>query len=374
VGLVFVGVAAVACQLVSTTRAASGLSAAALALAFLASGLGNMAGTVDEAGLSTASAWPAWLSPMGWGQQVRPFGDAVVWPLGLGVAALAGLLGLALLLAERRDIGRGMWSERRGPAHAPRSLPSPAGLTWRLQRTVLASWAVGMALFGLIFGSMSEQIRNGDFAAADWAPQTGGTDVVLDAFLTSMVQIGGMFVAVYAVQVLLRMRVDETGGTLEPLLATAVTRTGWAGGHLLNAVAGSVLLLLLYGLGMGLTAGRVLDQPGPLLRELTVGSLLQLPGVLVMGAVVVAAVGLVPRWAAAVSWSVLVVAWILGPMFGPALDLPAWLQDLSPFSQVPQVPATDPDAGPVVALVAVAVVLAATGVTALRRRELLLPA
>jgi ABC-2 type transport system permease protein len=332
-----------------------------------------MLGTVDEAGLSTASAWPTWLSPMGWGQQVRPFGDATVWPLALGVAALAGLLGLAFVLAERRDTGRGMWSERAGTAHAAATLLSPTGLAWRLQRNVLASWTVGMVLFGLIFGSMSEQIREGDFDAADWAPRTGGTDVVLDAFLTSMVQIGGMFVAVYAVQVLLRMRVDETGGTLEPLLATAVSRTGWLMGHLANAVAGSVLLLLGYGFAMGLTAARVLDD-GTRLGELTVGSLLQLPGVLVIAAVVVAAVGLVPRWAAPVSWSVLIVAWILGPMFGPALDLPTWLQDLSPFSQVPQVPATDPTLAAPSVLVALAIGLGYAGLVVLRRRTLLLPA
>jgi ABC-2 type transport system permease protein len=96
--------------------------------------------------------------------------------------------------------------------------------------------------------------------------------------------------------------------------------------------------------------------------------------VLVKGAVVVAAVGLVPRRAATVSWSVLIVAWVLGPMFGPALELPTWLQDLSPFSQVPQVPATDPTAVPVVALVAVALALAVAGMSVLRRRPLLLPA
>ena len=37
--------------------------------------LGNMLGTVDSAALRVTSAWPAWLSPIGWGQQMRPFAD-----------------------------------------------------------------------------------------------------------------------------------------------------------------------------------------------------------------------------------------------------------------------------------------------------------
>ena len=34
------------------------------------------------------SAWPAWLSPIGWGQQTRPFGGGHWWPLLIAVAAL----------------------------------------------------------------------------------------------------------------------------------------------------------------------------------------------------------------------------------------------------------------------------------------------
>ena len=78
VGLVWVGVAAVTCQISSTTRGAAGIAAGALGVAFALSGIGNMLGTVDEAGLRVTSAWPAWLSPIGWGQQTRPFGGGAL--------------------------------------------------------------------------------------------------------------------------------------------------------------------------------------------------------------------------------------------------------------------------------------------------------
>ena len=94
-GIVFAGVAAVAVQIFSTTRGASGFAAAVLGLAFVVSGVGNMLGQADASGLRLESAWPAWLSALGWGQQMRPFGGDSWWPLGLFLIAFIVLAGAA---------------------------------------------------------------------------------------------------------------------------------------------------------------------------------------------------------------------------------------------------------------------------------------
>ena len=85
VGVAFTGVAAVTSQLASTTRGATGLAGAGLGVSFMLAALGNMLGTVDSAALRVTSAWPAWLSPIGWGQQMRPFADNMWWPSVLAV-------------------------------------------------------------------------------------------------------------------------------------------------------------------------------------------------------------------------------------------------------------------------------------------------
>lgn len=374
VGLVWVGVAAVTCQLSSTTRGATGMAAAALGLAFALSGIGNMTGTVDRAGLRVTSAWPAWLSPIGWGQQTRPFGGAHWWPLLLAVVALGLLLAVAVALASRRDVGRGLWPERRGHPEASRALLSPAGLVWRLQRSAFAGWAVGLTMFGLIFGNLTQQIQGLQGSARDWWTTTGGTDQVVEAYQVSMIQMAGMFVAIYLVQVLLRMRVDETGGVLESVLASGVTRARWLGGHLVNAVAGSVALMVLFATSMGLTAGQVLGGTGTQVRELVWAGLVQVPGILVVGAAVVAVVCALPRWSVPAGWGILVATLVVGPMFGTGLDLPGWVRDLSPFTHSPKAPALDVTATPLVALTAVCLALIATALVALRRRNLVLPA
>jgi ABC-2 type transport system permease protein len=373
VGLVWVGVAAVTCQLTSTARGAAGIAAGALGVAFALSGIGNMIGTVDESGLRVTSAWPAWLSPIGWGQQTRPFGGAHWWPLLLALAALVLLLFGAVALASRRDVGRGVWPERAGRAGASRALLSPVGLVWRLQRGVFLGWAVALTLFGLIFGDLTEQIRGLEGQDQNWWTEVGGTNQVVGAYKVSIIQMAGMFVAIYLVQVLLRLRVDETGGSLESVLATGVSRTRWLGAYVVNAVLGSTALILVFSLSMALTAGQVLGGTATQTRELAWAGLVQLPGVLVLGTAVIVVVAVLPRWAVPVSWTILMLMLVVGPMFGPGLNLPAWVQDLSPFTHSPKAPAATVTAAPLLVLTLVCIGLAVTSLGILRRRDLQLP-
>jgi ABC-2 type transport system permease protein len=371
-GVVFAAVAAVTAQLSSTTRGASGLAAAVLGVAFAVSGLGNMLGHADAGGQRLVSAWPVWLSPLSWGQQMRPFGGDNPWPLGLFATAAVLLLAAASVLATQRDVGRGILADRRGNAVAAPSLLSPLGLLMRLQRAALLGWAAGLIGFGLIFGAVIEQVPTG--ATAEWYTRMGGSDQITDAYCASMLAMAGMTAALYAVQVMLRLRAEEADGRLEPILATAISRRRWLISHILNAGLGALLLLLVFATSMGLTAGLVLDDVPGELRTLLAGALVQLPGTMVIIGLVVAADALLPRWATVVSWTAVTAFILLGPLFGAAtFRLPRWAQDLSPFSHIPKVPAVEFAAIPVASLVALASVLAAAGLAAFRRRNLTLP-
>jgi ABC-2 type transport system permease protein len=373
VGVAFAGVAAVTTQLAASTRGASGLAAAVLGVAFLASGVGNMAGHEDASGVRVISAWPAWLSPIGWGQQMRPFGGDHWWPLGLVAVLFIGCVAVAVALAARRDVGHGMLQQHRGHAAASRALRSPVGLAWRLQRGALLGWAAGLLGFGLVMGGLVAQVRDVTGGARDWYLRMGGTDQLVSAYRASIMQMAAMAAAIYVVQVLLRMRAEEADGPLEPVLATAVSRRRWVAGHAFTALAGATILMLLFAAGAGLTAGRVLGNPVGEVRTLAGAGLVQLPGILVIGAVVVAAAGLLPRLAGAVSWAFLIASILIGPLFGPTFKLPQWVQDVSPFTHVPKAPAVPVTVAPVVALIAVLAALTVAGLMSLRRRNLALP-
>ncbi len=373
-GIVFAGVAAVTVQLSSTTRGASGFAAGVLGLAFVVSGVGNMLGHVDATGLRLVSAWPAWLSPLGWGQQMRPFGDDNWWPLALYGLAFVVLVGGAAMLSARRDVGSGILAQRRGHAEASLRLLSPFGLVWRLQRSALLGWTVAMAGFGLIFGAIIDEMKDLSGSAADWYARMGGSEHVLDAYRASIIEMAGMAVAIYAIQILLRMRAEEADGRLESVVAASVSRQRWLMSHVLNAVLGALLLLLVLSVSMGVAAGLVLGDLPAELRALIGAALVQLPAILLVAGVVTALTALLPRAAAALSWAVLLVAILLGPMFGAAtLQLPAWAQDISPFTHTPKLPAADLAALPVFSLIAIAAALLTVGLASFRHRNLQLP-
>jgi len=112
IGLAFAGVAAITVQVSERSRGATGLAAIAVGGAFLLSAAGNVLGSASSSGFVVHSAWPAWLSPIGWAQQMRPFGGDHWWILGLFAAWFAATVVTAFALEARRDVGRGMIPER----------------------------------------------------------------------------------------------------------------------------------------------------------------------------------------------------------------------------------------------------------------------
>ncbi|MGW5189334.1 ABC transporter permease [Kribbella sp. NPDC004138] len=374
VGIAFTGVAAVTSQLASTTRGAIGLAGAALGVSFMLAALGNMLGTVDSADLRVTSGWPAWVSPLGWSQQMRPFADDIWWPLGLAVLAMVALCSLAIVLVGRRDVGRGTWPERQGAAQASPALLSPTGLVWRLQRGALLGWIIGLLGFGLVFGALSDQIRGLQGEATEWYAGFGGDADLLGAYWASMMQMAGTVVGIYVVTLLLHLYRDEAQGELEAVLGTAVSRVRWLRAYAVNALAGAALLLLVFAAAMALTGGQVLGGTGPLLRDLIGAAVLQLPAIGVLAAAIVTVIMLLPRWSVGLSWALLVGSIVAGPMFGLSLGLPSWLLNLSPFTHVPNAPAVDPTAGPILGLCLAAGLLATAAAVSLRHRNLTLPA
>ena len=167
---------------------------------------------------------------------------------------------------------------------------------------------------------------------------------------------------------------NEAQGTLEPVLGAAVSRLRWLGAYAVNALAGAMLLFLLFAVAMGPTGGHVLGSTASLLSDLVGSALVQFPAIGVLGATVVVVVMLLLRWSVGLSWALVVGSIFVGPMFGPSLGLPTWLLNLSPYTHVPNVPAVALSVGSVVGLSLVCVVLATAGALLLRRRNLALPA
>jgi ABC-2 type transport system permease protein len=350
------------------------LAAAVVGLSFLLRAVGDSAGTVTRDGLYVESSWPSYLSPMGWIQQVRPFAEDTVLFLVPLAALFVALLVTAGFLTAHRDVGTGMLPVRPGPAQAPRSLRSPFGLAWRLQRASFVGWAAGILVLGLAFGAVADEVDDlvsGNADLEEVIAQLGGSQNLVDGYLSAIAGIFALLATGYVIQSLLRMRAEEAGGTLEPVLATAVSRARWVGAHVVSTVLGLAVLFLIAGAGMGFAYGIAAgDVAGETVRGVE-AVLVRVPAALVIGAVVVLLFGALPRLAVALSWAMLSVTFVVMQL-GAILDLPQIVLNASPFTHVPGVPAADVTVYPLVVLTLVALGVGGAGLLAFRRRDLAL--
>ncbi|ELP68745.1 ABC transporter permease [Streptomyces turgidiscabies] len=355
VGAVFATLTAIVAQFTESARLAKGLTGGLLGLAFVLRAAGDSATTDGSSPLT-------WVSPIGWLENVRPFADERWWVLGLFVGATALQGWLAYELAGRRDVGMGFLPTRPGPATG--RLGTAGALAWRLQRGTVLGWSIGFFAAGVAFGGLTKGAADlvGDNARTrEIIERMGGQSGIENAFLATMAGMFGMVAALYVVSSVLRLHAEETSQRAEPILANAVGRLRWVGGHLAIAFGGAVLILLLSGLGLALGYG---DDLGPVLAA----SLVQVPAVWVLGGLAVLLYGLSPQLAVG-AWGVagfaLLVGWI-----GPALDVPQGVLDLSPFGHLPKLPGGNLTWGPVLALTGVAAALVTAGLAGIRRRDM----
>ncbi|HET9650170.1 MAG TPA: ABC transporter permease [Microlunatus sp.] len=362
-GLAFTGVGAVVSQLTTSARAARGLGVLVLGVAFVLRAVGDTAGV--EPGVAT------WLSPIGWAQQVRPYAGNRWWLLLLPIALGVLLTGFAAVLVSRRDLGAGLIPARPGHARARRWLNSELALTWRLQRAALTGWLVGFAVLGLVMGQIVTNI--GDLLNTPVARQIvvalGGTEQLTDAFVDVALTMMAVIASGYGISAALRLSQEETSARGELVLGAPVGRLRWVGAHLLLAALGTAALILVAGLALGLAhAGQVQTATADVLSRDLLAALARVPAAWVLVGFTVALYG-VSRRAAPFAWGALVATFLIAEL-GPTLDLPDWVQKLSPYTHVPQVGATDVGAGTLLALLAIGAGFAAIGLIAIRRRDL----
>jgi len=360
-GIVFAAVAAFTAQLTESSRASTGAAIVVLAAAYVVR-------AVSDAGHGLQ--WLAWVSPMGWIAQIRPFGGNR-WSVAL-IAVVFAVVATAAAYAvlARRDLGAGLVRPRPGRARARASLRSPLALAWRLQRASLSGWLAGFVVLGFVLGGVASSV--GDVAdtpaARDLITKLGGVPGLTDAFLATEVGMLAIVAAAYGIQAAARTRAEETGLRVEPLLATAVTRSRLLAGHVIVALAGTTVLMAGFGVAAGLSYGAGIGAVGRGVGQMLAAGIAQLPAIWVLTAIVVALFGIVPRVTGG-GWVALVVFLILGE-FGAVLGLSQGVMDISPFAHSPRLPGGDVAPAPLAWLCAVALVLGVAGFVGFRRRDI----
>lgn len=362
VGVVFAGIAAITAQFAEFSRTANGIASAVLGVAFFLRAVGDSA---------TGIGWLSWLSPLGWATRLRPFAGEQWWVVLLLVGTDVVVTAIAYWLLPRRDVGMGIVPTRLGPPSAAPGLRSPLALAWRLHRGMLIGWLVGFAAGGALLGSMADGIGGligNNEQTQQIFQRMGGASAIVAAFLAVTANLLGMIASLYTVQATLRMRSEETAVRLEPLLATRTRRMSWAASHLVFSFLGSALMLAVAGTAAGLLHGLRAHDVGGQLPAVLGATMAQLPAVWVVAGIAVLVFGVAPK-AATAAWSVASLSLALA-LYGPILQLPQVVVDISPFTHIPKLPSAPLTMTPMLWLTGIALVALISGLAGFRRRDI----
>ena len=377
VGLLGVGIGALANELSPSSGAANGLGVAIFGVFYFIRIIGDVQTTwtpatgTDGIRYLTADGWGqtlSWFSPIAWGQKMDPWGANRWWPLLLSILLAALLVAIAWLIQARRDLGDSIAPERTGKANASAVLTKVWGLGARLQRGSMIAWFIGVFLFALIIGNviaaMNDLLRNSNMGGV---ANLHLTDNLLSVVSYLFMPLFGLVVAIFAAQSATLMRRDEAHGVLESQLGTSVGRVSWVLQRLAVTFVATVLLLALIGVAFGTSFDALVpgaNQTGPIIA----GMLAYIPACFTLVGLFVLGFGWWPRFSVAVTWIVISGLWII-MIIGLAVPIPEAVIKAMPFNATPKVPYDPMDWTPVLIMTLVAVVLIVVGLIGFRRRN-----
>ncbi len=358
----FAGVAAVTSQLAEVRRRAAAFAAGLLAISYVLRIVGNS---------TDGRSWVRWTTPLGWMDELKPFGDADLRALLPMLLVPVLLAAAAVELRRLRDTGGALLVADASRAPRLRLLGSPVAFAWRSNRAVLAGWIVGLGAYAAVMGALVGTMI--DWLAQDQQYQRALAALGLDAALTTLGFLAMMATALIvavALQVAWRMgaaRSEEESGRAEVILARPVSRLRWLGGHAALSLLGGALLTLTTGTALWL--GAVASSSDEISWDAAMRSVANgLPVVVLIGGLAVFSFGVLPRLTVAIPVIVTVVGYLL-TLLGPALHWPAWVLDLSPFSHLAWVPMAPWAATAGVVMTGIGLLLTAVGLLAFHRRD-----
>lgn len=360
IGLVSAGITALTVQLTESPRSATAYAGFVLAVAWVIRLIGDM---IQDYGSPLS-----WFSPLAWSQQTRPYVDGRWWPLllSLGLAILAASYGY--MLSGKRDIGAGIIANKPGAPTAAPWLKTSFSLALRLNRGSLMWWTIGLAALAFVLGTMGDEVADPEKMSADRVEMFGGSlETVFEGFLDVLALLIAILTSVMLTKGVSVMRQEESGGRVEPLLATAVSKSAWFTGYFMVLAAGALLMLVSSGLAMGSGAAIVMGDTSFILDSV-VTHLAFAPAVLVSLGLAYFLLGNAPRHLG-FSWIVVTFGVVSGFM-ARSLDLPTVVQKLSPFEHVGSPMIDGVSVVPTVILTAIGVTLLMLGYKGFQRRDL----
>lgn len=328
-GMMFGSFTLFCAQLASNSRGATTMSYGLLGLLYLLRAMTDV-----------QNVKYTWWTVFGWVEKVDPYGEnrvsPVLYMLGLAVVVLV----ITLAVSSERDLGSGLLPDRPGRSHASALLAGPVTLVFRLERTSMLAWFVGLAVYGVsmgtLFDTIGDMMTNSPMIAKilgpDAATAVGRTTTLqFAAMMSVMMAIGA---SVPAIATMLRLNGDERKGWLESIHARSVSRFHLFSAYTLVGLVTGLLTLFAgtFGMALGGQGAKHAFAISRLMRSFWAFA----PAVLVVIGIVAVLIGVLPRYQQ-IAWVIPIYA-VLSIYLGGLLDFPEWTKQLTPFGWINKVP------------------------------------
>ncbi len=360
-GLMFGAFTLLLAQLASNSRGATTMSYSLLGILYLLRAMTDV-----------QNVKYTWWTIFGWIEKIDPYGKNRVSPLYdmLGLAVVILLLTFAI--SSERDLGSGLLPDRPGRGHASPLLAGPTTLVFRLERTSMIAWFIGLAVYGTsmgtLFNTIGDMMNNSPMIAKIIGPAaaaSAGRTMTLQfaALMSVMMAIGA---SVPAIATMLRLNSDEQKGWLEAIHARSVSRLHLFGAYtIVGTVAGLLALFAgTFGMALGGQGAKHAFDISRIMRSFWGFA----PAVLVVIGIVAVVLGLLPRYQQ-IAWIIPIYA-VLSIYLGGLLDFPEWTKKLTPFGWINKVPLKAIQWNQAGWLVLLSIVLVVVGYSLYRRRDL----
>lgn len=357
-GLVFAGFTALFAQLAETSRGTMGLTFGALIAAYLIRAFGD----TSVEGLS-------YVSPLGWSVQTEVFVNNKWWPVIISIILFIVLTCATFYLNNIRDMGAGFIPERKGKASASRTLLSPLGLAFRLEKITIFSWGAVLFLLSAAFGAILGELESyfSDMEILQVYLQSMPGSSMAEQYVSLLIAIMSLISVIPIITIALKIKGEERNNRTEMVYSRPISRTKYLGGYVLLAVLASILLQLLIASGLWVAGQSVMEEA--LAFDTTFSSaLVYLPAMWIIMGVAVFFVGCKPKLTGIV-W--LYFAFCLVDVYlGDLLDLPKWLNNLSVYEHIPLIPGEDVNWFTMTMLFCIAIIINGLGFIGYRNRDI----
>ncbi|NLK28246.1 MAG: ABC transporter permease [Clostridiales bacterium] len=358
VGFAFAAITCFCVQLMENNRNTTGIAFGILGFSFLFRAVTD----INAPKLS-------WLSPLSWSYKMEPYAGNRMLPVFISLVFSFIVISISLYLNSIRDLGKGFIPQKSGRAYASKSLISPFGLAFRLQRTGFITWIIVMFILGLTFGSIFGDLdaffKENDVLAR-LIPQSNDFKLT-DQFIGLIMSIISIMATIPVIMFLFKLWQEEKSGRLEALVSKSLSKINIFISFLSISILFLVIGTFISTLGLYLSANAVLQDPLEF-SMLIKAALVFIPSITFILALGSFIIGYLPKLTG-ILWGYLGYCFF-AIFLGDLMQLPEELKKLTSFYHIPKLPVEEVTALPLVILTILSFLLTILGIIRYRGRNI----